>query len=104
MCVYYTYENISVNFNDDTFIGSHTGKTPFDYFAKFSYPNFATIPANHTRFLLNIRIFNDRILEDDETVIIEAIPPSVPDGYERCMTELTIQDDDGKLLISKHKK
>ena len=38
----------------------------------------------------------DRILEHDETFIIMAEPPSVPDGIGNCSTAITIVDNDGE--------
>jgi len=45
---------------------------------------------------LNITIKDDTHLEDNEVFRIEAAPPAVPDGYERCHADIVILDDDGK--------
>ena len=69
-----------------------------DYYAAYHYPNFAVVPANTTYFTLNITIVDDSVLENSELVRIVAIPPRVPDGHLRCLADLVIVDDDGKLL------
>jgi len=45
---------------------------------------------------LNITIEDDDRLENNELVSIVAVPPDLPDGYERCEANLMIMDDDGK--------
>ena len=45
-----------------------------------------------------ISAMDDPILERDETFIILADPPSIPDGHSNCSATVTIIDNDGRLL------
>ena len=45
---------------------------------------------------ISVSALTDRILEHDETFVIMADPPSVPDGIGNCSTAITIVDNDGE--------
>ena len=76
-------------FNSDNFTGS-------DYFTPQSYVRFNP-GITFVSFYITTR--DDRILEHDESFVIVAYPPSLPDGHNNCSTKVTIEDNDGKLVI-----
>ena len=84
----------------DNITGNHTttNENIIDYYASYIYPNTVIIPAGTQDFLLNIRIVNDRRLENNELFRITAVVPNVPEGKFLCTTDMIIRDDDGKLL------
>ena len=61
-------------------------------------PYEALIPAGTQEFRLNISIVNDSRLKDYELFRIITGPPNLPKGEMPCSTNVTIRDDDGKLL------
>ena len=46
---------------------------------------------------------DDRILERDESFIILADPPSIPDGHSNCSATVTIVDTDGRSPFNSYK-
>ena len=69
-----------------------------DYYTSYAFPNKAIIPAGTTKFLLKVKIVNDKRLEDNEIFRIVADPPDIPNNHFTCSTDVIIWDDDGKLL------
>ena len=58
-----------------------------------------TISNGTDLFPLNITIFADEDLEDNELIHITIDPPELPTSHTACSTEVIIRDDDGKLLL-----
>ena len=85
----------------DDFIGKDIANTPkeIDYYIPFPYTTFAKIPAHSTHFQLNVTIVDDKKLENNELLRIDAIPSPLPYGHTHCTTDVIILDDDGKLFI-----
>jgi len=75
-------------FNGDNFIGS-------DYFKQY----YALFKPGTTVNSFYIATRNDHFLEHDESFYITAHPPSLPSGYTKCYTKVTIEDNDCKLEI-----
>ena len=55
------------------------------------------INAGKTSASFFIRAMDDLILERDESFIILADPPSIPNGHSNCSATVTIVDTDGRL-------
>ena len=70
--------------------GNHTSKN-YDYNTTFSCPTYAHIAKGNTQFSLEVFIFNDGILEGNESFFVEA---RLSDGYTANYTLVTIIDDD----------
>jgi len=75
-------------FNGDNFIGSDYDRLPNVWFEPGTSVTSFHIPAK-----------KDHVLEHDESFIIVAYPDSLPIGHNNCYTKVTIEDDDGKLVI-----
>ena len=67
-----------------------------------SGPYNVTFPVGQIYFLLNVTIFNDSILETDETFMLtinsSSLPINVRPG-DFVRAKVIIQDDDGKCII-----
>jgi len=75
-------------FNGDNFIGSDYTQRSYVWFNPGTTVTSFYITAS-----------NDRILEYDESLFIVAYPPSLSSGHNNCYTKITIEDDDGELVI-----
>ena len=68
----------------------------FDYYTPISYPDFDVIPAYRKYYILYVKIFPDRTLEDNELFYVTAQPEHTPDRQPDCRVSVIIRDDDGK--------
>ena len=62
--------------------------------------SYVRINAGRNSASFYIRAIDDRILERDETFIILADPPSIPDGHSNCSATVTVMDNDGRFLYT----
>ena len=65
--------------------------------------SFVRINAGRTSASFFISAMDDRILERDESFIILADPPSIPDGHSNCSATVTIIDTDGRSPFNSYK-
>ena len=80
------------------FTGNESGlnRDEIDYYASYSYPNYAKVQQYTEWFILNITIVQDNKFEDNESIQIVAIPHELPDNYTYHTTIVSIIDDDRK--------
>ena len=78
--------------------GSFSDPEDYDFYESFSYPYFAQIPAYATEFTLRVHIIDDDRFENNEWLVIRAITPDIPAGVIPCHINITISDNDGKLI------
>ena len=90
----YTCSNIQSAFNSFNFTGNESTliEDDIDYYASYSYPNFAVVEAYSTHFSLNISIVQDCKLERTELFRVTAFPPQLPFGHVQCTTDVLIGD------------
>ena len=80
-------------------IANETNTEEFDYYASYTYPNFAIIPNGSIYLTLTIKIVDNNVLENNKLFRITALPPVTPLGHTECTTDVIIVDDDGKLIL-----
>ena len=88
---------VFVKFISNNCVGNERARSEdeIDYYTSYSFPNFATVEAYSSYFILNISIVQDCILENNELFRVAAIPSELPDGHTRCTADVVIVDDDG---------
>ena len=80
-------------------IANETNTEEFDYYASYTYPNFAIIPKGSIYLTLMIQIVDNNVLENNKLFRVYALPPVTPFGHTECTTDVIIDDDDGKLIL-----
>ena len=67
-----------------------------DYITSYEFPLFVKIPAGTPQYVLEFPIINDATIEDTQNLIelirIASIPPRLPRGFIRCITDFHIED------------
>ena len=71
--------------------------TENDFIAQPAHQEPTIILAGTIKFQVNVKIVDDKFLEDNELLHIVAMPPELPNGYNHCSADVIIRDDDGKL-------
>ena len=97
MLILFPIEDISLQTH--TFLSQCMFVCPHVDIDYFTPPSRVTIPAGRTSASFTISTRGDRILEYDESFVVTAYPPVLPEGRRYCNATVVILDDDCKLLI-----